>query len=161
MPRSGTAPTSLPGMTIFGISVAPVAAAYGVTTLVLVVLDLLWLGVVAKAYYTQAIGHLMADKPYLPAALSFYALFPVGLMVFAVVPFGAPGGWRKALLLAALFGFFTYATYDLTNLATLRKWPASLALLDIAWGIFVSMVSAAAGWATLDRMAFSSPASSG
>lgn len=140
-------------MTLSWTSVAPYAAAYGVTALVMLAVDLVWLGVIAKSLYAQAIGHLMSDEPYLPAALLFYAIFPLGLMIFAVAPVGAPTGWRTALLMGGLFGFFAYATYDLTNLTTLRNWPISLALIDIAWGTFICGVSAAAGRATLDRMA--------
>lgn len=117
-------------------------AAYLSTAAVMVVIDLIWLGLIAKPMYQQGIGHLMAEKPNIAAAICFYALFPVGLMIFAILP-GA--GWQHTALLAALFGFFTYATYDLTNLATLKNYPLKLALVDIIWGSLVSTVSATAG----------------
>ena len=121
--------------------------AYAATTLVMVVIDLVWLGWIAKPLYQQGIGHLMASEPKLAAAALFYLLFPVGLMVFAVVP-GASMPWGNTAINAALFGFFAYATYDLTNLATLKNWPISLALIDMAWGTAVSAVAALAGrWA--------------
>ena len=121
--------------------------AYAATTLVMVAIDLVWLDLIAKPLYQQGIGHLMAAEPKLAAGAVFYLLYPVGLMVFAVIP-GAALGWGDTALKAAMFGFFAYATYDLTNLATLKNWPLSLALIDMAWGTGVSAVAALAGrWA--------------
>ena len=126
-------------------------AAYAGTMIVMVGLDLLWLGVIAKPIYQQGIGHLMADKPNVPVAvLFFYALFGLGLVVFAVLPTGPVPGWGKTLGMAALFGFFAYATYDLTNLATLKQWPIGLSLVDMAWGTCVSTAAAAGGKALMD-----------
>lgn len=125
-------------------------AAYAGTMLVMVGLDLLWLGVIAKPLYVQGIGHLMADKPNVAAAVLFYALFGLGLVVFAVLPAGPAPGWGRTMAMAALFGFFAYATYDLTNLATLRQWPLGLSLMDISWGSFVSAAAAAGGKALMD-----------
>jgi uncharacterized membrane protein len=109
----------------------------------LAALDFLWLGVVAKSFYRDGIGHLMAPAPNLPAAAAFYLLYPIGLMVFAVLPSG--GDWLRALALGALFGLFCYGTYDLTNLAVLKDWPLPVTLVDIAWGAVVSAVGASAG----------------
>lgn len=95
----------------------------------------------------------MADQPNIPVAVLFYAVFALGLMFFAVAPHGEGSGWGRTIVAAGLFGFFAYATYDLTNLATLRNWPVGVSLLDMAWGAVVSMVSAAAGKAALDRFA--------
>lgn len=128
-------------------------AAYVGTMVVMVGLDLLWLGVIAKPLYVQGIGHLMADKPNLVAAVLFYALFGLGLVVFAVLPAGPAPAWGRTMAMAALFGFFAYATYDLTNLATLRQWPTGLSLLDITWGACVSAAAAAGGKALMDRAA--------
>lgn len=130
-----------------------ILTAYAATAITMVALDLLWLGLIAKPLYQQGIGHLMADKPDLAVALLFYALFAAGLTWFAVLPGAAPVGWGRALGSAALFGFFCYATYDLTNLATLKAWPWRLSLLDVAWGSAVSALSAAAGKLVLDRLA--------
>jgi uncharacterized membrane protein len=119
--------------------------AYVAALLALVALDALWLGLIAKPLYQQGIGHLMADQPRLWAAALFYLLFPVGLMIFSLQPAAQPErSWAVVLTSAALFGFFTYATYDLSNLATLKNWPASLAAIDIAWGCLIAMASAAA-----------------
>jgi uncharacterized membrane protein len=116
---------------------------YAATFVALAALDFLWLGVVAKSFYRDGIGHLMAPAPNLPAAAAFYLLYPVGLVVFAVLPSG--GDWLRALLLGALFGLFCYGTYDLTNLSVLKDWPVSVTLVDMAWGAVVSAAGASAG----------------
>ena len=126
--------------------------AYAATTAALLALDAVWLGLVAQPLYQRSIGHLMADQPNLAAAAVFYALYPLGLMRFAVLPHRLDSAIGPTLSAAALFGFFAYATYDLSNLATLRDWPVGLSLIDIAWGSVVSMASAAAGKLALDRV---------
>jgi uncharacterized membrane protein len=127
-------------------------AAYLSTTLVMVIIDLVWLGFVAKPMYQAGIGHLMTDKPNLVAAFCFYALFPIGLMIFAILPEAASTTWQRTAWLAALFGFFAYATYDLTNLATLKDYPLQLALVDMLWGSLVSAVAASAGRYVFSRI---------
>ena len=118
--------------------------AYFAVAAVLVALDMLWLRGIATDWYQQGIGHLMAPRANLTAAALFYLLFPVGLMIFAVSP-TLLSPWWKAAGLGAMFGFFAYATYDLSNLATLKDWPLSLSVIDMAWGSVVSGVSAVAG----------------
>ena len=126
-------------------------AAYAATALVLLMLDVLWIGGLAQSLYQEGIGHLMAEQPRLGVAALFYALYPIGLLVFVVAPRGVTDDWPATLLRGALFGLVAYATYDLTNLATLKGWPVGMSLIDIAWGITVSTVSAAAGKFALDR----------
>lgn len=126
---------------------------YAATTAMLLLLDAIWLGLVAKPLYQQGTGHLMAAQPRLGVAAAFYLLYPLGLVIFAVWPGAAAGGWGEAAWRGALFGLFAYATYDLTNLATLRDWPVGLALLDIAWGMVVSAAAATAGRAAFERLA--------
>lgn len=121
------------------------AAAYAGTLLVMIVLDGVWLGLIAGSLYAGAVGHLMAPAPNVPVAALFYALYALGIVMFAVVPMGDTEGSVKTAVRAALFGFFAYATYDLTNLATLRDWPAWLAAVDITWGMAVSAGSALGG----------------
>ena len=128
---------------------------YLATTTVMLIIDLIWLGFIAKPMYQQGIGHLMAEKPNIAAAICFYALFPVGLMVFAILPEAANADWQRTAMLGALFGFFTYATYDLTNLATLKNYPLKLALIDMFWGTMVSAVAASAGKLAINRFASS------
>jgi uncharacterized membrane protein len=128
-------------------------AAYAGTMIVMVGLDMLWLGVIAKPIYQNGIGHLMADQPNVSVAVLFYALYGLGLVVFAVLPAGPAPGWAKTVGMAALFGFFAYATYDLTNLATLKQWPIGLSVMDMAWGTCISAAAAAGGKALMDWMA--------
>jgi uncharacterized membrane protein len=111
---------------------------YLVTVPVFFLIDLVWLGVVARDFYRSQIGSLIADPIVWPAAILFYLLSIAGIIFFAVVPAIDEGNWTKALLLGAAFGFFTYMTYDLTNLATLQGWPVTLAVVDIAWGTVLS-----------------------
>jgi uncharacterized membrane protein len=124
-------------------------AAYAGTAIVMVALDMLWLGVIAEPLYQQGIGHLMAEKPDIAVAVVFYLLYALGVVIFAVSPQQGGASWAMTLTMGALFGFFAYATYDLTNLATLRNWPLRLSLIDIAWGTLVSAASAAGGKAAL------------
>lgn len=123
--------------------------AFATTATVMILLDLLWLGVLARPLYQQGIGHLMAERPIWPVAVLFYAVYALGLVVFAVSPQTLDTRWAVVLGSAALFGFVAYATYDLSNLATLKGWPAWLAALDMAWGTVASVLSAAAGRAAL------------
>ncbi len=124
-------------------------AAYAGSLIVIVCLDLLWLGFIAKPMYQQGIGHLMLDKPILPVAVLFYVMYALALVVFVVAPAGPAPTWGRTVGMAALFGFFAYATYDLTNLATLRGWPVGLSIADIAWGTLVSAAAAGGGKALM------------
>jgi uncharacterized membrane protein len=132
-------------------------AAYAGTAIVMVALDMLWLGVIAKPMYQQGIGHLMAESPNVGVAVLFYLLYALGVVIFAVSPQHNGSSWAITLAMGALFGFFAYATYDLTNLATLREWPLRLSLIDIAWGTTVSAASAAGGKAALGWATRASP----
>ena len=125
--------------------------AYAATAAALLALDAVWLGIVAQPLYQRSIGHLMAEQPGWAAAAAFYLVYPLGLMRFAVLPHRQDRAMAPTLSAAALFGFFAYATYDLSNLATLRDWPVGVSLIDIAWGAVVSTASAAAGKLALDR----------
>ena len=122
------------------------AVAYAATVIVFCGLDFLWLGFVAKGYYQSQVGALLLEKPNWPVAAAFYVMYIVGVLIFAVLPALDAGQWVKALLYGALFGFFAYATYDLTNLATLKGWSPGVALLDLAWGAVVTGISATAGY---------------
>jgi len=119
--------------------------AYVATLVVFAGVDLVWLGLIANSFYKSQLGPLMADRINLGAAVAFYLIYAVGLMIFAVLPASESGGWTKGLMLGALFGFFAYATYDLTNLATLKGWPLPLSIVDIAWGSLLSGIAAAGG----------------
>ena len=109
------------------------------------VLDVLWIGFIAKSIYQTGIGHLMADKPNLIAAAAFYIVFCAGLLWFAILPNPDKTGFTKAITAAGIFGFCAYATYDLTNYATLKAWPITVTLADMAWGTFASIVAVTLG----------------
>lgn len=99
-------------------------------------IDLLWLGVVAKNFYQDKLGHLLGEVNWI-AAVIFYFLFLAGLTFFATYPAVLEGKLSTAILYGALFGFMTYMTYELTNLALLKGWPLSIVFVDIAWGTFL------------------------
>jgi len=102
------------------------------------VLDFLWLSNAAPSLYRPAIGEIMADEVRWGPALAFYVLYLVGVMALVVLPAVKDGGVRRALWSGGLFGLVAYATYDLTNQATLRVWPTHLTLIDLAWGTFAT-----------------------
>ena len=118
---------------------------YVVAAAVFCVVDFIWLGTVAKQLYADRLGGLLADRPNVRAAVLFYAIFVAGLVYFVVHPAVTDGSWVRALAAGAVFGFVTYATWDLTNLAVLADFPASIVPIDLAWGTFlagsVSLVS--------------------
>ncbi|BCY17240.1 membrane protein [Leptolinea sp. HRD-7] len=117
---------------------------YLYTFIPFLILDAIWLGLVAPSFYKTNIGHLMTDSPNFIAAGLFYLLYVAGLVVFVT---GREGNMKQAALRGAFFGLLCYATYDLTNLATLRDWPVLVTVVDLLWGTFVSTVtSVAAVW---------------
>jgi uncharacterized membrane protein len=125
---------------------------YIIATLSFFVIDILWLGLIARNFYRNQIGHLMADDVNWPAAIIFYLLFILGIVIFAVSPALDTGKLSTALIYGALFGFFTYATYDLTNLATLKDWPILMVVIDIAWGTFLSAAVASITYLTVTNV---------
>jgi len=120
---------------------------YVVALLTLAVADFLWLGVIAKGFVQRELGTLLLPQPNWTAAAIFYLVYPVALLIFAV-PQAQPAGLGRAVAFGALFGFFAYATYDLTNLATLKGWSVAFAAVDVAWGTVLSgAASGLAAWA--------------
>jgi len=117
--------------------------AYIVALVTMVVLDGVWLGLVATSLYRDALGPLMADPVNPWAAGAFYLIYPLGLVVFAVRPGDGADAWT-VVARGALFGLIAYATYDLTNLATLKGFPVSIALIDMLWGAVISAVASTA-----------------
>ncbi len=107
---------------------------YLLTIPIFFAVDLLWLGVVAKNFYQNNLAPLLSPAVNWPAALLFYFIYIAGIILFAVKPGLDAGSLAKAALWGGLFGFFTYATYDLTNLATLQDWPFKVVVVDILWG---------------------------
>ena len=119
--------------------------AYLATLVVFAIVDTLWLGVVARPFYRAELGDLLAPTVKLWAAVLFYLVYAAGIVVFAVLPAIRAESLVTALVMGALFGFFAYATYDLTNLATLRDWPLRMSIVDMAWGTFITGMTATAG----------------
>jgi uncharacterized membrane protein len=114
---------------------------YLISVPVFFIIDMFWLGIVAKNFYQDKIGHLLGDVNWL-AAIVFYLVFLVGLTFFATYPAVLQDKLLTAITYGALFGFFTYATYDLTNYATLQNWPFIVVVVDLAWGTFIGAASA-------------------
>ena len=126
-------------------------AAFGVAAAVFLLLDAAWLTLMTPVLYRPAIGHLMREDFDVVAAIAFYATYLAGILVFVVNP---AIDARRALLRGAFFGFVCYATYDLTNQATVVQWPWRVTLADLCWGAFVTSVSSgAAFWAGRPRHA--------
>jgi uncharacterized membrane protein len=124
---------------------------YGIALVAFVVLDMLWLGLVANGLYKRLLGPLLRESPNIGAAVAFYALFLVGLVYFAIAPAVDGGTLGDAALKGALFGLFTYATWDLTNLAVLKGFPAAVVPIDMAWGTALGAGVSTATWLTWDR----------
>lgn len=114
-----------------------------VTLIAFFAIDIVWLGLVARSLYNKYLGYLLAPSPNWLAAIIFYLLFIVGILVFVVVPGLKENSLQTTLLRAALFGLVTYATYDLTNLATVKDWPVLITVIDLAWG---TVLSVAVSW---------------
>lgn len=119
---------------------------YLLTIPIFFVVDLVWLGLVAKNFYQNNLAHLLSPLVNWPAAVVFYLIYIVGIVLFAVRPGLEAGSLAKAAMWGALFGFFTYATYDLTNLATLRDWPLKVVFIDILWGTLLCTLVASGSY---------------
>ncbi|MDP4589858.1 MAG: DUF2177 family protein [Burkholderiaceae bacterium] len=106
----------------------------------LIAVDMIWLLVIAKTMYRDSMGDLMADEPKIAAGIAFYVLYAIGVCIFVIMPAINKQSWFDAVMYGALFGFFCYMTYDLTNLSVIRNFPTQLAFIDIAWGSFATAV---------------------
>jgi uncharacterized membrane protein len=118
---------------------------YLMTLAVFFVIDMVWLGFVAKDFYRKHLGSILSPKVNWAAALLFYLMFIAGLLIFVIRPALAQGEPLKALLLGALFGLISYATYDLSNLATLKDWPVVVTVVDLVWGTTLGGLVSLAG----------------
>ncbi len=121
-------------------------AVYLAALLTFLVLDGIWLGIVARGFYVDQLGHLMRPSPNWGIAGAFYLMYVVGILVFAVLPGHGQSSWLLAAGLGALFGFIAYGTYDLTNLATLRGWPPLMSMVDMVWGALLTGTVALTGY---------------
>jgi len=122
------------------------AAAFGCSAIVVAVLDGVWLTVMGNRLYRPVLGDWMANKVNLPAAAAFYIIFLIGVTFLATAPALRELSAGRAALNGAVLGFVAYATYDLTNQATLTRWSTTITLSDIAWGTFMTCTAALAGY---------------
>ncbi len=111
------------------------AKLYLMTIPIFFALDIVWLGYIGKPFYKKHLAGILGSEVNWTAAVVFYLIYIAGILIFAVIPALEKGSATKALLWGLLFGFFTYATYDLTNMATIKGWPLKIVLVDICWGM--------------------------
>jgi uncharacterized membrane protein len=126
--------------------------AYAVTAVVFLGADYIWLNR-AVGFYRNSLGDLLAAKPNLSAAAALYLIYFVGIVVFSVMPAARDEAWMSAILLGGLLGLVAFATYDLTNLATLSRWPLIVVVVDMVWGTFVTALSSLAGFLAIRTLA--------
>lgn len=122
---------------------------YGATLVVFAAIDLLWITLVMAGLFRRHLGDLLLDRPRLGAAAAFYLVYVAGILVLAVAQ---SQSWKQALAMGAVLGVIAYATYDLTNRATLRLWPLDVAMLDIAWGGIMTAAAALVGYLVLQQV---------
>ncbi len=121
------------------------AATYLATGLSFAAIDFVWLSTLSARLYRPTLDPVLALEVNLPPAVAFYLAYVAGLVILGVIPAARRGGWRQGLAQGAMLGAFAYATYDLTNMATLKVWALQITLADIAWGTFVSACACAVG----------------
>ena len=126
---------------------------YLATAVVLLVCDIVWLSTTANTLYRPLLGDLLLEKFSLVPAILFYLIYVAGVVFFAISPAIASGRWTTALVNGALFGFFAYATYDLTNQTTLKSWPPTITVVDLCWGTVLTAVSATLGYIAASALA--------
>ena len=111
---------------------------YLITTVIFFAIDMVWLGFIAKSFYREKLGFILSPDVNWYAAVIFYLIYIGGILYFAVLPAMKDGSWQTALIQGAVLGFLCYATYDLTNMATIKNWPLTVVLVDIVWGIVLT-----------------------
>ncbi len=125
-------------------NITKIIISYLLTAVVFFAIDIVWLGFIAKNLYRKYLGAFISDQVNWTAAIIFYLIYIIGISVFAIYPSANKDSFLHAILLGGLFGAIAYATYDLTNLATLKNWPLPIVFIDIAWGaVLTGMVSLA------------------
>jgi uncharacterized membrane protein len=131
-------------------AISKLLLSYLLTTLVFFAIDMTWLGFIAKNLYRKYLGGFLSDNVNWTAAIVFYLLFIVGIFYFSILPSVEKNDFSKTVISGALFGLFTYATYDLTNLATLKNWPLNIVFIDIIWGMVLTALVSSAGFLSLN-----------
>jgi uncharacterized membrane protein len=127
-------------------NIKSVIFSYLLTLVIFLAVDMLWLGVISKDLYHKYLGDFITDKVNWTAAIIFYLIFIVGISIFSIYPSVTKDSAFNAILTGALFGIFTYATYDLTNLATIKGWPLTIVFIDILWGAVLSAIVSFSGF---------------
>ena len=126
---------------------------YFATLMAFFAIDLVWLGLVARTFYQEQLGFLLSPTTNWVAAMIFYLLFIAGILVFVVLPGMEKNSIKATILRATLFGLVTYATYDLTNLATVKDWPLLVTIVDLAWGTVLTIAVSCVGFLAGNRLA--------
>lgn len=116
---------------------------YAITTIIFFAIDMVWLGLIAKSFYRQKLGFILSPDINWPAAIIFYLLYIGGILYFAVLPAMKEHSWQTALIQGLVLGMLCYATYDLTNMATIKNWPLVIVVVDIIWGAVLTGCCAA------------------
>jgi uncharacterized membrane protein len=129
------------------------ATGYLASLVTFVAVDMVWLATMAPRFYRPTLGDIAISGVNLPPAILFYAIYPVGVLIFAISPALKNDSLITAAVYGALFGFFTYATYDLTNHATLRNWTLPLTLVDVAWGTILAAFTSIVGVMAVSKLA--------
>jgi len=125
--------------------------AYAAAALTMLGMDAVWLRMAADRLYRPLLGDMLLTGFRPAPAILFYLLYVVGIVIFAIRPALAGGGWSTAATNGALLGFFCYATYDLTNQATLKTWPVTVTIVDMGWGTFLTACVATVGYLAASR----------
>ncbi|MCY0096134.1 DUF2177 family protein [Hoeflea ulvae] len=120
--------------------------AWGGTAAFILAVDAVWLGLVAGGFYSRQLGDMMLDSPRLGIAALFYVMYSAAVVILASAAAARTGTLQDALLLGAILGFAAYGTYDITNLSTLKNWPLTMSIVDIAWGTLLTAAASAVGY---------------
>ena len=123
-----------------------------ITFVVFMTIDLIWLGVVAKKLYNKYLGYIMAKNINWIAAIVFYIIFIVGLLMFVIYPALEKNSIQYLILYGMAYGFITYSTYDLTNLATLKDWPIQITIIDLIWGTTLSTLTSFFSYMIINKL---------
>ncbi|MCB1423920.1 MAG: DUF2177 family protein [Nitratireductor sp.] len=126
-------------------------AAYFSTVILFLAVDAIWLGIIARGFYRDQLGHLMLESPRLGLAMVFYLFYAAAITVLVVMPAVRSGVWWHAAVYGGILGLAAYGTYDITNTATLRDWPALVSVVDMAWGTVLTAGVAYVAWAIASR----------
>jgi len=127
--------------------------AYVATGVAMAVVDFGWLTTMTDRLYKPILGPIMTPKPDMVAAVAFYLIYIAGIVFLAIAPALKEGAWTRAAINGAALGFVAYATYDLTNQATLQVWQWKLTIIDLCWGTFLTTAAATLGYLATSAVA--------